>query len=291
MLWLLLLPFLLANMAGWMCSELLATRPKRFALHRAVTRIAALVVTLNYLLLVSWIPIDYVGYQCGADQRCSETWWLQPFQAMGDLPAGRMALAAVVPLVAIVVLWFVAARSVRRFEAVPPLMKQGLEPLREPGRGAAVLSGLADRRFWHGRRAAARLGAAHTAAGLTALLAWLTHALAVEAGRPEPVGVPPGWPTPGRPSRRGRPPPARSPRPEPIMVLAGMWLGSPGTFLSGVLSLCTLVLYTGSEMPKAAQRLAVATVTKLPTHLRPLSANLPARRPAGRGGWPHGGLA
>ncbi|SDK30598.1 hypothetical protein [Nonomuraea jiangxiensis] len=192
-LWLLLLPFLLANMAGWMCSELLLTRPARFALHRAVTRIAALVVTLNYMLLASWIPIDYVGYQCGADQKCSETWWLQPFQAMSDLPSRRMALAAVVPLAAILVLWFVAARSVRRFEAVPPLVKEGLEPLKEPGKGAAVLPGLADRRFWHGRRVAARLGAAHTAAalaGLAALLSWLTHALAAEAGRAEPVGVP-----------------------------------------------------------------------------------------------------
>ncbi|MGW0803983.1 hypothetical protein [Nonomuraea sp. NPDC002799] len=198
-LWLFLLPFLLANLAGWMCSDLLRTRPVRFALHRAVLRIAALAVTLNFVLLIAWIPIDYLGYQCGADQKCSETWWLQPFQLMSDLPARRMALAAVAPLVAIAVLWFLVSRSVRQFEAVPPVQKDGL-PLEEPGKGAAAAGGsrgsrdgLANRHFWHGRRPAVRLGAAHTAAalaGLAALLTWLTYRLAVAAGRPEPLGPP-----------------------------------------------------------------------------------------------------
>ena len=64
--YLLLLPFMIANLAGWMLPSQLLSRARTFAVYRAAMRAAALALTLNAVLLVTWILIDYLGYQCGA---------------------------------------------------------------------------------------------------------------------------------------------------------------------------------------------------------------------------------
>jgi hypothetical protein len=64
-LWLLLFPFMLVNLAGWTCSA--RTRENRwaFAAHRAFVRLAALAVTLNLMLIASMISVDVWAYQFG----------------------------------------------------------------------------------------------------------------------------------------------------------------------------------------------------------------------------------
>ncbi|GLW05647.1 hypothetical protein Misp01_07770 [Microtetraspora sp. NBRC 13810] len=176
-LWLLLLPFMLANLAGWMCPARLLERPRSFRIYRAVMRWAALAVTLNLILLVTWIPLDYLGYQCGGMASCAGRWWpLQPFraEAVAAFPARRLLLGAAVPLAVIALLAYLTYRSVRRYETVLP--PAATRAARRPSRsGAALRDGLAHRDFWNGRRSAWRLGCAHIGGSLALVAALVTH--------------------------------------------------------------------------------------------------------------------
>lgn len=62
-LWILLLPFALANVAGWMCTPATHRDPRRFRLHRAAARWASLGLTGNLVVLLAMIGMDLVGYQ------------------------------------------------------------------------------------------------------------------------------------------------------------------------------------------------------------------------------------
>ncbi|GAA3155407.1 hypothetical protein GCM10020001_094090 [Nonomuraea salmonea] len=64
-LWLLLLPFAMANMAARMFPPWLPGRPRRFAVFRWAAGLASFGLTLNLVLLAAAIPVDYVAYQCG----------------------------------------------------------------------------------------------------------------------------------------------------------------------------------------------------------------------------------
>ena len=187
-LWLLLLPFLLANLAGWMLPSQLLSRARTFAVYRAAMRAAALALTLNAVLLVTWILIDYIGYQCGAKVMCTEVWVLRPFRLIQDFPGRRILLAAVIPLLLIAFLGFLSYKSAKRYESVRPPAEKGPESGSAPERSAAALTaGLAHPDFWDGRSTASRLGLAHIAASvamLAGLIAYTVHATVSTAFKP-----------------------------------------------------------------------------------------------------------
>ncbi|GII58269.1 hypothetical protein Pth03_66580 [Planotetraspora thailandica] len=175
-LWLLLLPFLLANLAGWMLPPGLLRRRRTFALYRAAIRWAALGVTLNAVLFLTWIPVDYLAYQCGADSTCTDAWPLQIFHAVQAHPGRRILIAAAVPLLAIATMLLLTRRTLSRYESVRPPVKAGEHPEPEPERSsAALVTGLAHPGFWDGRRAAVRLGTAHLAAAVAMVAALIAH--------------------------------------------------------------------------------------------------------------------
>ncbi|MFG2076228.1 hypothetical protein [Nonomuraea maritima] len=190
-LWLLLLPFLLANLAGWMLPPRLLQRPRMFALYRIATRWAALAVTLNAVLYLTWIPIDYVGYQCGGLEKCYRRWSLTVFDAVVNHPGKRILLAALVPLLGIAVMLLLSRITLNRYESVTPPTTTGT-PHREPARSAASLTGgLSHPDFWRGRRATARLATCHLAAAVAVLAALVAHTArsAVDAGSPPAVWI------------------------------------------------------------------------------------------------------
>ena len=84
-LWLLLFPFAMANVAGWMCMPKVhemkeGEKPWRFWLHRTAVRWASLALTVNLFLLVALISMDLIGYQCGGQSTCvGNRWWLSPW--------------------------------------------------------------------------------------------------------------------------------------------------------------------------------------------------------------------
>ena len=188
-LWLLLFPFALANMAGWMCSPAIFAARKRFYLYRWMVRLAALGMTINLLLLAAMTTMDVIGYQCGAQRACVDHWWLRWLRAgpLVQQPGWRVLLGAAVPLLAIIVLAVLAGRSLNRYEQVDPPRR-----VDDSGRAqdctvtpARPQTGLQDKDFWNGSRSVGHLALVHIGAGL-AFLGWIVdytaRAIPIDAG-------------------------------------------------------------------------------------------------------------
>ncbi|MEU8362901.1 hypothetical protein AB0C27_43480 [Nonomuraea sp. NPDC048882] len=171
-LWLVLLPFALANMAAHMFPPWLADRPVRFRLFRWAARLASFGLTLNLVLLAAAVPIDYVAYQCGGVPSCARwpAWVLPP-----DLPAVRILVGALAPLLLIGVLYLLAHTTQNRYDQIKPAAPG---PGKERPEQANGFPGLRDPAFWNGvqhTRALTRLHVAGSLALVAALVAWTAN--------------------------------------------------------------------------------------------------------------------
>ncbi|MGI5350827.1 hypothetical protein ACQEU8_22000 [Streptomyces sp. CA-250714] len=179
-LWLILLPFMVANLAHW-------TRPASngrchtVRLHGLVVRLIALSLTVLLVAAVCEVALDLIAWQCAGAARCGQdrSWlaFMTVQQGTGDpgwwsQPGRRLALAAVLPTAATALLWWLSHRTWSAYESQPPLERtvpedapaaDGRPPLSLPG-------------FWYGKRLVARLRAAHTAIGFLTVAAALTAA-------------------------------------------------------------------------------------------------------------------
>jgi hypothetical protein len=162
-LWLLLLPFMFANVALWL-------RPKSgkagTTVMRALSRIFALSITSTFVLSLTGISLDLVAWQCAAQPRCvGGRWFMQPFADGFFVPTGRrLALTAIVPILAVVFLWYLGRRTWSRYEAYPAT---------ESGDG----DGLGHPCFWNGRPLVGRLRSIHVAVAFATLDAVLIGVL------------------------------------------------------------------------------------------------------------------
>jgi len=203
-LWLLLLPFALANLAGWMHWR---TRGEREPGHfRGLIRLFGLSLTVVGLLYVCSIAFDLIAYQCGGDPACvgaqrSSQPWYSPLRWMSFLNAGwlashqsrQLAAAAVLPLAVVGLLGFLARSTRERYEQTRPSdvvawERQGENPFEMDTEKARHL-GLAAPWFWYGEPLARTLGRAHLAAAI-AVIAWsLAAALEGLGGEGRLVGT------------------------------------------------------------------------------------------------------
>jgi hypothetical protein len=157
-LWLLLIPFLLANVAFYARP---AHRPGlRQSAGEAVQRLFALTITVTLILATVNVSMDFVGWQCvrpGGTGSCSSAWvgWLSwPWLAA---PGRRIAVTALLPLAVIALLWWLAhktwaANEVTPVEAAPAAVKEQLP--------------LENRRMWNSAKPVRRLRAVHVTAAL-----------------------------------------------------------------------------------------------------------------------------
>ncbi|MGP3988319.1 hypothetical protein [Streptomyces sp. 3N207] len=180
-LWLILLPFMVANLAHW-------TRPashgrcRTVRLHGLLVRLIALSLTVLLVAAVCEVALDLIAWQCAGAARCGQdrSWlaFMTAPQDPGDpggwwsQPGRRLALAAVLPTAVTALLWLLSHRTWSAYESQPPLERavpedapaaDGRPPLSLPG-------------FWYGKRLVARLRAAHTAVGFLTVAAALTAA-------------------------------------------------------------------------------------------------------------------
>ncbi|MDT0309415.1 hypothetical protein RM780_20985 [Streptomyces sp. DSM 44917] len=170
-LWLLLLPFMLANLAHWMRPA--AAAPARA--HRRydlLVRLTALSLTVLLAAGACAVSLDLVAWQCAGSSACaSGTGWLDPFAPGGGWwaqPGRRLALAALVPAGLLLLLWWLSRRTWSAYESASPPPR----PRADAGEDALLsLPG-----FWYGRGIVARLRSAHTAAGLLTVAAALLAA-------------------------------------------------------------------------------------------------------------------
>ncbi|WP_204164074.1 hypothetical protein [Streptomyces sp. CS090A] len=198
-LWLLLLPFMVVNLAHWM-RPTASGRRRAVRLYGVVVRLVALSLTVLLTAAACEVALDLVAWQCAGTSACSERrswlgflsshqggWWSQPGR--------RLALAAVVPAALVGLLWYLSNRTWSAYESQSPLDAtdddacdpDGTEGAHGPGADNAddpesarpVPPALSRPGFWYGRRLVSRLRAAHTAAGFLTVAAFVMGAAAL----------------------------------------------------------------------------------------------------------------
>nr|WP_240203358.1 hypothetical protein [Streptomyces actuosus] len=170
-LWLLLLPFMVVNLAHWMRPGG-DHRPRTVRLYGLLVRLAGLTLTVLLVAAACEVALDLAAWQCAGTRACTDrhTWLgflspAAPHPGWWSLPGRRLALAAVVPAALTGLLWYLSHRTWRAYESQLPLT---VPDRRDEGSGPTPL---ARPGFWYGRRLVARLRAAHTAAGLLTVAA------------------------------------------------------------------------------------------------------------------------
>ncbi|MFC7240902.1 hypothetical protein ACFQO7_00280 [Catellatospora aurea] len=168
-LWLLLLPFAMANLAGWMCTPKTHGSGWRFRLHRTFVRWASLGITVNVVLIMAMGTMELLAYQCGGRDDCAGDNWLLSWlrsPLLAEYAGRRVLIGALVPVLFVAFLAVLTVRSINRYEEVDPPYQVGHKPPRAATSAAQPKLTLADRTFWDGRRSAFDLGCAHIAAAL-----------------------------------------------------------------------------------------------------------------------------
>ncbi|WP_377272528.1 hypothetical protein [Peterkaempfera sp. SMS 1(5)a] len=168
-LWLLLLPFMVVNLAHWMRPPGSAVPHRRAgALYDLLLRLLALVLTVLFAAGACEVAMDQIAWQCAGGGDCAahqswlhfaanpHNWWHQPGR--------RIALAALVPLALVGLLGWLSHRTWSAFEAHQPDDGRAAEHREAP----MELAG-----FWYGKRAVGRLRIAHLAAALATVAAGL----------------------------------------------------------------------------------------------------------------------
>ncbi|WP_433307997.1 hypothetical protein ACQP0U_16565 [Micromonospora sp. CA-269861] len=154
---LLLLPFMLSNLAIWL-------RPPghdRWGLLGVLCRLLGGTLTATFMLAAVGVTLDLVGWQCVPYPGCRAS---RPYLAwLHAVPAGpRLALLSVVPLLALRVVWAIGTRSARAFEGFgPSSVQRGL-----PGDRTERLT---DAGFWQDEQTTGWLRQIHVVLGIGTL--------------------------------------------------------------------------------------------------------------------------
>nr|WP_226967257.1 hypothetical protein [Streptomyces phaeolivaceus] len=183
-LWLLLLPFMVVNLAHWMRPSA-RDRRRTVRLYGLLVRLAGLTLTVLLVAAACEVALDLTAWQCAGAQACARahTWlgFLSP--AVSDdgwwsQPGRRLALAALVPSALTGLLWYLSHRTWSEYESQRPMDRDdGTRP--DDDRAPRIAPDVEDTArvalgrpgFWYGRRLVARLRAAHAAAGFLTVAA------------------------------------------------------------------------------------------------------------------------
>ncbi|MEU0237008.1 hypothetical protein ABZ234_04900 [Nocardiopsis sp. NPDC006198] len=173
-LWLLLLPFMLINVAYWMRPGRMDRSPtgvRRLAnnAYGAGVRLLALTLTMLITLAAGGIGMDLVAWQCAAGQgeECVRVLpWLAFLASPASLlsaPGTALLVGAVLPVAVVLVLWRLSRRTAADYEVVSPAVP--------PRESAAAPLSHAD--FWRNSETMARLRSAHISVALGTVAALL----------------------------------------------------------------------------------------------------------------------
>lgn len=209
-LWLLLLPFMVVNLAHWARPAAAAAdrSPRAVRAYGVLVRILALSLTVLLIAAACEVALDLFAWQCAGSGTCTGSrawlgvlareggWWAQPGR--------RLALGAAAPAALTGLLWFLSSRTWSAYESQPPPVGTAephtaataphtAAPL-APDTAPDAAPALGRPGFWYGRRLVARLRAAHTAAGLlTVAAAVAAPAARHDRGSGAPVLEAIGW--------------------------------------------------------------------------------------------------
>jgi hypothetical protein len=194
-LWLALLPFLFANLAGWMCPAATRNSTWKFRLHRLAAGLGGLALTVNAALIAVVISADVIGYQTARAGVALHQWWLAPlgWRIIAGHPGRQVMLGVLVPVLLVLALTWLASTT-WRYEAVRPPYRVS-DPRTDRARlatAAALPAGLADDEFWDGQGSVQLITWVHVAVtgGFLAVVLGLTTR-ALSTGSPQAAAL--GW--------------------------------------------------------------------------------------------------
>ncbi|MBT2388724.1 hypothetical protein J7E87_04640 [Streptomyces sp. ISL-1] len=123
-LWLLLLPFMVVNLAHWMRPRAKG-RARTTRLYGVLVRLVALSLTVLLTAAACEVALDLLAWQCAGSPDCTrESSWLGFLSsAQGgwwSQPGRRLALAAVVPAALVGLLWYLSSRTWSAYESQRP---------------------------------------------------------------------------------------------------------------------------------------------------------------------------
>lgn len=171
-LWLLLLPFMVVNLAHWARPGAPAASPPPLAVraYGLLVRILALSLTVLLIAAACEVALDLFAWQCAGSAACTgdRSWlgFLAPGGGWWAQPGRRLALAALGPAALTGLLRYLSHRTWSAYESQPPPAGAA-----DPDTASDPAPALGRPGFWYGRRVVARLRAAHTAAGLLTVAA------------------------------------------------------------------------------------------------------------------------
>src|SRR5262249_25667435 len=117
-LWVLMLPFALANVSGWMCRPYVWGSRPLFYLHRFVTRVAGLAMTLNVAVLLLMTGQDLIGTQCVSYGKCRGDFAPASllYRFSGHHLGRSMAIGALLPVATLFLFALLSRVSAGRYE-------------------------------------------------------------------------------------------------------------------------------------------------------------------------------
>ncbi|MFD3839806.1 hypothetical protein ACFWWC_26685 [Streptomyces sp. NPDC058642] len=166
-LWFLLLPFMLVNLAHWMRPPSRDQAQRTIRLHGLLIRLAALSLTVLVVTAVCELSMDLVAWQCAGQAACarSQSFWLGFLSAESGWwgqPGSRLAVGSLLPCALIYLLWRLSRQTWNAYESQQPLP----HPQSETDDDQARRPPLSRPGFWYGSRLLDRLNSMHTTAGL-----------------------------------------------------------------------------------------------------------------------------
>ena len=173
--WLLLLPFMLVNVASWAHPTRPTDRYTPVGIMSGAIRVLGLCLTLLLVLGAAVVGMDLIAWQCAGDEvRCGDTRWFTRWLTDGwaATPGRRIAIGALLPVLLVALMWKLSKSTAKNYEEYDA--DTGVEA-DDPSlpKGA---NDLANRHFWRGGGPLSRLRALHLTAALATVAGLVAYA-------------------------------------------------------------------------------------------------------------------
>lgn len=190
-LWILLLPFSLVNLAGWMVEPAREydtdgggsytahtwRRTAGIRWHETAVLVIGMLTTAMYVAWMALLTVNTIAFQCGAIAECRiGRWYLQPFnhELFIDHAGRRVVLGLAVPLALLALFWVLGQVSRNRYDAYE-FAEEATPDGRDADRSGSVLAlpGFWQADVW--QRSLANLHVASVLSALSAMLGWAVY--------------------------------------------------------------------------------------------------------------------